>query len=475
MIQILAHATQLRCSGEKTSCDRCLAKKVRCEYPEPTQRKGPKRSRPSQANLQSKPNQIDTSLSDAPERPVAIGSTFRGPDQNPAIETAPKYATISWATVTSSPSINSAMLLQDASITDAQMAEARDQFNEGFGVDRVEGFLTSGLDDSLNPEVLHTTSSTGGGNGLFAGSNPLSIISTSPAISEGLKEGVHLGNLHFHRPDSLVSDVSYKVNNPSWFLGSDTGSSRSSGPSTISSGQWGDSHSRRPRPPTRLSAPSSFSTPRSILTPTGSSRVPIMSNTMLRHSDPQRMFPPIANQPCQCLTSVSCLLETLSVEVEKFGPRTIGRLVNIMKRVLIQCDTLLDCETCTNLSNYMMLLIILCQKIACSFDEVLAILTEQYKRLHERDSLSEDGTDASQEGDQEPQEHRIIIQDYDLDVEEEPCLYGALTLIQVKKLRALLDRIRGMSRTSHIIIIDRTEEQVKNQLRAYDKNKDSDV
>ena len=67
----------------------------------------------------------------------------------------------------------------------------------------------------------------------------------------------------------------------------------------------------------------------------------------------------------------------------------------------------------------------------------------------------------------------MAIIGYDLDMDEEPCVFGALALIQLRRLSLLLKRVKGVARTwkweSHVAIVDGTEEQVKCHIRKYDK------
>lgn len=157
--------------------------------------------------------------------------------------------------------------------------------------------------------------------------------------------------------------------------------------------------------------------------------------------------PPTVPASCQCLTNVSCLLEILSIEAARLNMSRVGRLLHLEKRILSQCDMLLGCPSCSGLSHYISLLIILCQNVANSFGQMLALLTDQYLRLQaQRNSAttpySHDNIGSILEG----KEQRIVVEDYDMDVEEQPCIFGALSLIQLKKLQTLLGRINHTAR-----------------------------
>lgn len=118
--------------------------------------------------------------------------------------------------------------------------------------------------------------------------------------------------------------------------------------------------------------------------------------------------------------------------------------------------------------------------MASSFDQMLALLTDQYLRLQgQRNSSNTPYSNNDISSILEDKEQRIFVQDYDMDVEEQPCVFGALSLLQLKKLQILLERIKHTARAwkwdSHIAVIESTEQQVKKQIAMYDKNNASAV
>jgi hypothetical protein len=179
---------------------------------------------------------------------------------------------------------------------------------------------------------------------------------------------------------------------------------------------------------------------------------------------------------CHCLASVSTLLETLSIEAAQHTLQRIPKLLSIKKRILNESETLLLCPSCSLLSHYLSLHILLYQKMAHCFDQTLCLLTQQYHWLQaKRNAHPHHSPHYESQALIGADEHRMVIFDYDLDVDEEPCVLGALSLIQLRRLYALLGRMKGTARNwkwdSHVAIIDSTAHQVTGQMKLFDNNK----
>jgi hypothetical protein len=194
-----------------------------------------------------------------------------------------------------------------------------------------------------------------------------------------------------------------------------------------------------------------------------------------RNSNPS-IAPFAGLKSCHCLTSVSTLLETLSIEAAQHTLQRIPKLLSIKKRILNECETLLLCPSCSLLSHYLSLHILLYQKMAHCFGQTLSLLTQQYHWLQaKRNAHPHHGPHYESQALIGADEHRMVIFDYDLDVDEEPCVLGALSLIQLRRLYALLGRMKGTARNwkwdSHVAIIDSTAHQVTGQMKLFDNNK----
>ena len=171
---------------------------------------------------------------------------------------------------------------------------------------------------------------------------------------------------------------------------------------------------------------------------------------------------------CQCLSSALRLQEALCVAEVGCSLSTLGGLLFIEKHTLIQCSMFLDCPACNSGPHFAMLLIVICQKMATCFNRMLNMLVGWYNRLQMQQGLP-------------PYEravpvddlHQVSVKDYKLDLDEEPCVYGALIMIQLKKLQSLLLRMKDTANTwnrcSHITMIHKTEEKVQQQIAIYSK------
>ena len=185
-------------------------------------------------------------------------------------------------------------------------------------------------------------------------------------------------------------------------------------------------------------------------------------------SNPTGGPPTSATQsPCQCLTSALSLLETLAIQSVQPSAPTVARILHFKKRALAQCDALLDCQRCSSLSSFIMLLVVFCEKMVTSYERVLVILTAQYKARQGGPSFAA----AASERDEE---RRMAVKDYDVDMEEQPCVFGSLASMQMRKMRAFLARVKGLLRRwnceLHVATVVSVEERLRQQLRLFDKD-----
>ena len=185
------------------------------------------------------------------------------------------------------------------------------------------------------------------------------------------------------------------------------------------------------------------------------------------------------NGSCRCLTSGLSLLEALSIEDAGVNLPSAARTLHLNKRALTQCKRLLDCEFCSGASNFMMLLIVLCQNIIGSYERVIFLLTEQFNKLHSKQNSERGSMQAEREyrdgaGERNHelgQRDRMTLGDYELDPEEEPCLFGELVLLQLRTLKTLLATIRVVLKSwnwdTHILMMDSVSERVRMQLAKF--------
>lgn len=178
---------------------------------------------------------------------------------------------------------------------------------------------------------------------------------------------------------------------------------------------------------------------------------------------------------CQCLTSALSLLETLAIEIAWASGPTIARILNFKERALAQCNIFLDCPRCSSVSSFLILLVVFCEKMVTSYEQILAILTKHYKSHQGFVPVSPSATRQGGTVDSELGEDRqMAVKDYDLDMEEQPCVYGNLASMQMRKMTTFLTRVKTVLRQwncdPHIATVDSVEERLRQQLRLFNKD-----
>jgi hypothetical protein len=124
------------------------------------------------------------------------------------------------------------------------------------------------------------------------------------------------------------------------------------------------------------------------------------------------------------------------------------------------------------MSEFLMLLIILCQKIASSYERTIVILKDHCNRIHRPEQGN--GTQiptveaimvAAREVD-----HSLTLREYVVEMEEEPAVFGGVIQLHLKKITALLVKMKAILRasnwSSHIEILELVGNQVNELLRA---------
>ncbi|KAF2677438.1 hypothetical protein K458DRAFT_395935 [Lentithecium fluviatile CBS 122367] len=107
----------------------------------------------------------------------------------------------------------------------------------------------------------------------------------------------------------------------------------------------------------RLSLLSSASTAPLCRTPT--------NHTGIALSSP---LPKTLNQACQCLEQSSKLVEAWEGRRHDWEHTAIDSLLNLQRQTAQQCNLVLTCEYCSTRSSSLMLPLMLCEKLVCSFE-----------------------------------------------------------------------------------------------------------
>jgi hypothetical protein len=118
----------------------------------------------------------------------------------------------------------------------------------------------------------------------------------------------------------------------------------------------------------------------------------------------------------------------------------------------------------------MTILTVLCQKVIASYENVIALLVRQYCFLHNLSTESIpsyprvlDAVETGEEGADEETTSQSLLQGYEVDKFEEPCLFSGLVTLQLGILRAFLLRLKGVPETlggEYFTLLDTVDKRV---------------
>lgn len=142
----------------------------------------------------------------------------------------------------------------------------------------------------------------------------------------------------------------------------------------------------------------------------------------------------VGNSVCHCVDSALRLLEALEVKTSRVDARTIDHILCFGKRAMVECNRLLDCQACVANSSFMMLLVVICQKLVLTFEKLAHRISDEEQRLHdERKKIANPLNEESV----------VSLGAFRLDTQEEWWgVFGTLTVLQLRSLGILLDRLK---------------------------------
>ena len=178
---------------------------------------------------------------------------------------------------------------------------------------------------------------------------------------------------------------------------------------------------------------------------------------------------------CQCLPSTLLILEEFTVASIRSSLKTVALDLHLNKRAINMCWNHMACYACSSNSSLMNLLITLCQKVAVSYESLIRTLEIQFNKLHPPGGpapvpmVERDIWFGSDEGGLKkamvPGGAKIVLNEYEVDIEEEPCVFGGAATMQLKKFRTFLIKFKELMRErvwiEHAVAVDMVEEQVK--------------
>ena len=157
---------------------------------------------------------------------------------------------------------------------------------------------------------------------------------------------------------------------------------------------------------------------------------------------------------CQCLQRVVLLLEALEDHATRVEHQAVDTSLAYHKEVLGQLRTLTHCLRCTSRSDHMVMLVVLCDKMAGLYEKVI-ITSKQIAKLQTRNGKIGENI----------LEQNIFFGDYEIDtVAEWIQVIKGVVKIHLQKMSDLLERIKTLSakesRESRLLMLQAAEETV---------------
>lgn len=200
---------------------------------------------------------------------------------------------------------------------------------------------------------------------------------------------------------------------------------------------------------------------------------------------------PSGSEICRCPRVVALLLEAVNVRTTSLSHTSIISILRFSKQTLVRCQSLLHCEAHSFSPSFLLPLILLSQSLVGAYEKVLRLLAERSNqaatstegaKLHSlhvyrsvpssaTTSLNAKGSSLFNERfdqDIECEHSNLNLCDHGLDAEEELVVLGAITKMQLVKLKGFLRQFRrvldGHEYDTHLNIIDTTSERIREQL-----------
>lgn len=185
---------------------------------------------------------------------------------------------------------------------------------------------------------------------------------------------------------------------------------------------------------------------------------------------------------CSCMHTALGILENLEVKNSRLNLDAVDHVLCFKKQALTQCNAMLDCRNCNALSGFMMLLVVICEKMVASFERLATSCHDQQKQQH-HETPSGLGGWAKADGTGLGKGQSIFLGDYEVDLAEERwSLVRVLVMLQLKNLGNLLMRLRSVSspwnwetHRTILVSIDRRFRDLAASLRQMDAVRESSV
>lgn len=171
--------------------------------------------------------------------------------------------------------------------------------------------------------------------------------------------------------------------------------------------------------------------------------------------------------PCQCMQIALRILEELEIKNSRDDLYAADHVLSFQKRAIEQCSTMLNCKSCSTMSGFMMLLVVICEKMVSSFERITSCVEQLQQHPLPSGGLDGGGPRAGGIGD----EQTVSVGEYEVDsLQEQCCLVGVLVLLQLKKLGAVLTRLKNLAATynwgTHLTMLLSIDQRFRNSTAA---------
>ena len=154
-------------------------------------------------------------------------------------------------------------------------------------------------------------------------------------------------------------------------------------------------------------------------------------------TSPSKTLDPTTSSSCQCMQTALGVLEALETDNNPFSPSAFDHILRLKKNAISQCVLMLRCQACSAASAFVMVLIIICEKILISFEKWS---TRYQGRKPQPSQISDLGVSSETN---EGKVKKFFLGVYEVDSEHEQCsLLRSLAMVQLRHLHRLLVRLK---------------------------------
>lgn len=157
------------------------------------------------------------------------------------------------------------------------------------------------------------------------------------------------------------------------------------------------------------------------------------ANNMIRQT-------PAGASSCRCMSTALDILEVLEIKNSKMSLEAIDGILSFKKRALNQCNVMLECQGCNSHSQFMMLLVVICDKMVASFERLSLTCREVHQQI------ANVGDPKKAEGFTIVDGKSLFVGEYEVDLDEERCyLVRQLVMLQLRNLATFELRLKGIA------------------------------